>query len=221
MGDKVGMHASLVGIHNQQPPKLVLITGATGVGKSTVSINAAQRLGFTRIISTDAIREVMRAGDPQHLIPRLHRSAFARGQAGDPVLDWKDSCGVVEAGIEASIARARSEGINLLIEGVHLIPDNRWLVEWREQGGIAIGFAMMVDLEPQHISMLKQRDANSWRKADRYLAAFDRIRAIQQGVLDLCLMKGWDTMDPTQVADPVDRIAHWLDLQWNELRRRK
>jgi hypothetical protein len=51
---------------------------------------------------------------------------------------------------------------------------------------------------------------------DRYLAAFDRIRAIQNGAIDLGRMKQWDTMDPTTIADPVDRIEHWLDLEWNK-----
>ncbi|MBT6972275.1 MAG: AAA family ATPase [Euryarchaeota archaeon] len=216
MADTVGMHTSVVSGLRQKQPRLVLIAGASGVGKSTISIEAAKRLGFARIISTDAIREVMRSCDPERNIPRLHRSSFTRGEAGDPVLDWKDSCRVVEAGIDATIARARREGIDLIIEGVHLMPDNRWLEEWREQGGIAIGFIMIVEVEETHISMLKERDAHSWRKADRYLAAFDRIRAIQNGAIDLGRMKQWDTLNPTTIADPVDRIEHWLDLEWNK-----
>ena len=218
MAERIGMHASATAGINRLPPRLVLIAGTTGVGKSTVSVETAQRLGFSRIISTDAIREVMRATDPEHRIPRLHRSSFASGESGDPILDWKDSCSVVEAGIDATISRARREGIDLLVEGVHLMPDNRWLEEWRESGGLAIGFIMKIEIEEQHISMLKERDANSWRRADRYIAAFERIRSIQKGLLDLSVMKGWDTMDPSQIADPVDRIEHWLDLQWNETR---
>lgn len=221
MGQRIGMDASKVAGHSKRPPRLVLIAGTTGVGKSTVAVQAAAKLGFTRIVSTDAIREVLRSTDPQHEIPRLHRSSFARGEAGDPVLDWRDSCTVVEVGIEASIARARREGIDLLVEGVHLVPDNRWLNEWRESGGLAIGFIMKVDIEEQHLSMLKERDANSWRRADRYIAAFERIRAIQSGLEDLSVMRGWQTMDPSQVADPVDRIAHWIDLEWNEYHRNK
>jgi len=219
MAERIGMHASAVAGQHRRPPRLVLIAGTTGVGKSTVSIEAAHRLRFSRIMSTDAIREVMRTSDPDHRTPRLHRSSFATGESGDPVLDWKDSCSVVEAGIDATISRGRREGIDLLVEGVHLMPDNRWLEEWRESGGLAIGFIMKVEIEEQHISMLKERDANSWRRPDRYIAAFERIRAIQKGLLDLSVMKGWETMDPSQVADPVDRIEHWLDLQWNEARR--
>ena len=119
---------------NEEPPRLLLIAGATGVGKSTTSVEAAQRLGFSRLLSTDAIREIMRACSDEDSQPALHRSSFSRGEAGDPVVDWLDTCLAVEAGISATISRARREGVDLVLEGVHLVPENRWLREWREAG---------------------------------------------------------------------------------------
>jgi 2-phosphoglycerate kinase len=41
-------------------PLIIMIGGATGVGKSTVAAEVAHRLGITRIICTDIIRSVMR-----------------------------------------------------------------------------------------------------------------------------------------------------------------
>src|SRR5688500_9694937 len=38
-------------------PFIILLGGSTGVGKSTIATQLAARLGITRIISTDAIRE--------------------------------------------------------------------------------------------------------------------------------------------------------------------
>jgi 2-phosphoglycerate kinase len=52
-------------------PLIILVGGATGVGKSTVATQLAARLGITRVISTDAIREVLRAAVSQELIPAL------------------------------------------------------------------------------------------------------------------------------------------------------
>src|SRR5204862_7751287 len=57
-------------------PLIILIGGATGVGKSTVATQLAGRLGITRIIPTDAIREVMRAMFTEELMPTLHTSSF-------------------------------------------------------------------------------------------------------------------------------------------------
>ena len=42
-------------------PLVILIGGATGVGKSTIATQLAARLGIVRVVATDAIREVMRA----------------------------------------------------------------------------------------------------------------------------------------------------------------
>src|SRR5688500_14806238 len=53
-------------------PLIILIGGATGVGKSTVATQLAGRLGITRIIPTDAIREVMRSMFSEELMPTLH-----------------------------------------------------------------------------------------------------------------------------------------------------
>ena len=89
----------------EEPPRLLLICGTTGVGKSTAAVGAAQRLGFSRLLSSDAIREIMRAGTDQDAQPTLFRSSFSRGEAGDPVVDWLDTCLAVEDGISATISR--------------------------------------------------------------------------------------------------------------------
>src|SRR5687768_3499078 len=52
-------------------PFIVLIGGTTGTGKSTIATQLAARLGITRIISTDAIREVMRSMFSERIMPAL------------------------------------------------------------------------------------------------------------------------------------------------------
>jgi len=44
-----------------ETPLIVLIGGATGVGKSTLATQLAHRLGITRLIGTDMVRQTMRA----------------------------------------------------------------------------------------------------------------------------------------------------------------
>ena len=39
-----------------KPPRLLIIAGATGTGKATVSMKIAAKSNFARLISTDAIR---------------------------------------------------------------------------------------------------------------------------------------------------------------------
>ena len=63
-------------------PVVILIGGATGVGKSTIATQLAARLGIVRVVATDAIREVMRA----MLSPRADADAarlVVPGRPGD------------------------------------------------------------------------------------------------------------------------------------------
>ena len=194
-----------------RPPRLLIIAGATGVGKSTAAVGVAQRAGFTRVMSTDAIREIMRATDAEHEHEALHRSSFSKGSSGEPVLDWNETCLAVEAGVSATLERARREGIDLLLEGVHIVPSARLLKAWEDAGGVALGVVMVVDEERSHQAMLKSRDAHSYRRSDRYLANFGRIRAIQDGLIERAKIANWPMVDPTRVDNDVERIFTLLN----------
>lgn len=197
-------------------PRLLVIAGATGTGKSTASVQLAADRGFARLLSTDAVREIMRACDPQRTSPALHRSSFSRGNSGEPVLDWMETCQSVEEGIVATIDRARREGIDLLIEGVHINPSERLLRSWRDAGGIALGVVMSVSEEDRHESMIRSRDAHSFRRADRYLAAFPRIRLIQEGLIERAKIASWPIVDLSRVAKDTERIKQLLDQAWDQ-----
>ena len=127
------------------------------------------------------------------------------------MLDWNETCLAVEAGITATVERARREGIDLLLEGVHVVPSARLLKAWEDAGGVALGVVMVVDEERTHQAMLKSRDAHSYRRSDRYLANFNRIRAIQAGLVERAKIANWPTVDPTRVDNDVERIFTLLN----------
>ena len=218
MVERVGLATESAKSMSTVAPRLLILAGATGVGKSTAAREIAASSGFSRILSTDAIREIMRTCIDVDEDPALHRSSFSRGENGEPVLDWQRACESVEPGISATIERARREGIDLLIEGVHIVPSDRLLRAWREGGGIAVGLLMQVESEEKHRDMLKSRDAHSYRRADRYLAGFDRIRRIQDGLQERAKIASWPVVDPSWGSD-IDRIKHFLNLAWNEQKR--
>ena len=116
MSRRVGLADAAAKAISTRAPRLLVIAGATGVGKSTASVKLASQSQFSRLLSTDAIREIMRVCDPEHNDAALHRSSFSSGESGEPVLDWLETCRAVEPGVIATIDRARREGIDLLIE---------------------------------------------------------------------------------------------------------
>ena len=220
MARKVGLGQDAARTLADRAPRLLVIAGATGTGKSTASVQLAADSGFARLLSTDAIREIMRACDEDRTQANLHRSSFSRGDSGEPVIDWLDTCQAVERGVVATIDRARREGIDLLIEGVHINPSERLLRSWREAGGIAVGVVMAVSEAERHKGMLRSRDAHSFRRADRYLAGFQRIRAIQNGLMDRAKIASWPIVDLSMVSSDTDRIKHLMDVAWNEHKKR-
>jgi len=60
------------------PPKLILITGCPGTGKSTFGMSLALEQGILKCISTDTVRAVMRSYVPESISPPLHRSSYGK-----------------------------------------------------------------------------------------------------------------------------------------------
>ncbi|MFW6113740.1 MAG: zeta toxin family protein, partial [Actinomycetota bacterium] len=112
-------------------PLVILVGGSTGVGKSTISTMIATRLSIVRIVSTDAIREVMRAFFSNYLMPTIHTSSFDADAAlihplpshVDPVVaGFREQTLSVLVGVRAIINRALKEGTHIIIEGAHAVP---------------------------------------------------------------------------------------------------
>jgi hypothetical protein len=62
----------------KSPPKLILIGGCPGTGKSTFGMSLALEQGILKCISTDTVRAVMRSYVPESISPPLHRSSYGK-----------------------------------------------------------------------------------------------------------------------------------------------
>ncbi len=94
-----------------------MIGGAAGVGKSTLATMLAHRLGITRVIATDVIRQVLRAFFTHEAMPVVHHSAFEVDLDG-----FAEQAELVGTGIEAIVERAGAERTPIVVEGVHAVP---------------------------------------------------------------------------------------------------
>jgi len=176
-------------------PLIILIGGATGVGKSTVATQLASRLGITRIIPSDAIREVMRAMFSEELMPTLHTSSFDAvhlvrhplPRNADPVIiGFREQAAAVAVGAQALMRRAVAENTDLVLEGAHLVPGFFDPAEFDD--AFVVQFVIAVDDPDAHRShFLARAHDNRSRPSDRYLDFFDNIRKIQRYVKSLAL----------------------------------
>ncbi len=180
-------------------PLVVLIGGATGVGKSTIATMLASRLGITRVVPTDAVREVMRAMFSEDLMPTLHTSSFDAARlvrhplprSADPVIiGFREQASAVAVGVEALISRAAEEGTDLIVEGAHVVPG--FVDETPFKGrAVVVPLVVTVDDEELHRShfVVRSEEVRS-RPSERQLEFFGSIRKLQKYVKSMALQHG-------------------------------
>ena len=152
-------------------PLVVLIGGTTGVGKSTLATMLAGRLGITRVIATDVIRQVLRAFFTEEAMPTVHYSAFdAGGLEG-----YADQAERVATGVAAIVERAANEAKPVIVEGVHVLPGR--VPAGLRASCVLVEALVVVRDDELHRGHFSHRPGR--RPAERYLAAFDEIRALQ------------------------------------------
>jgi 2-phosphoglycerate kinase len=111
-------------------PVILLLGGTSGVGKSSLALEVAGRLGIGRVLSTDSIRQMMRIMLSPDLVPAIYGSSYdayerlpREDRRKPPVIDgFRAQASAVSIGIRASLDRAVSESANLVIDGVSIAP---------------------------------------------------------------------------------------------------
>ncbi|HZK51866.1 MAG TPA: hypothetical protein VFD47_09920 [Actinomycetota bacterium] len=182
-------------------PLIILIGGATGVGKSTVATQLASRLGITRIVSTDAVREILRSAFTPEMFPTLYSSSFEADKAvrqpiphsGDRlIIGFREQAAAVAVGAQSLISRAIAEGTDLILEGAHLVPGFiESLDEIDHDKAVVVSVLISVDDEKLHRSHFFRRNTDTRHRSEqRYLANFKKIRRIQKYMVTSAMMRG-------------------------------
>ena len=190
-------------------PRLLIIVGTSGVGKSTMSARLASELGFSKVASTDTVREALRTQITSSERPALHRSSF-ESAGGSAVEDWGETVEAVSEGVRAVIQRALDKRSDLLLEGVHYLPNKEVIEEWRNAGGIATGVVLYVTSENMHRGMIANREKHNGKQVDHYLDNLERIREIQEDLVVSGTQSEWVLVDPTKESAAAGIISNSL-----------
>ncbi len=206
---------------NLDRPLVILIGGTTGVGKSTIATEIAHRLGITRIVSTDSIREVMRGIFTRDLMPAIYESSFNawRGlrvpvpHGANPVIvGFREQTAAVITGIRSLIERASVEGESLVIEGVHMVPG--YIEPSQFKNACVVQMLVTVDDEEAHRShfYIREVQTDGTRPFEKYRANFGNIRLLGRYIEDLAVEHG----TPIVHSHQLDRtVAEVLELVVN------
>jgi 2-phosphoglycerate kinase len=229
----LGMQQFHCGIRKHDIPQLVLISGkqevelvknvwiysdvahlpgSTGTGKSTLGLSIALKLGYSKFVSTDTVRQVLRSFESN---AALHRSSYEGTE--DAVRQWKECCSAVEPSINYLVKDALKRRTSLVIEGVHVAPNNDLLEEWKSAGGVAVGCVLTVRDSATHKKFIAKRGESSDSAicnptARKQLKHFSRIRDIQVEMQRLAVQHNWLQIEQTPVplSNPVNVILDFL-----------
>jgi 2-phosphoglycerate kinase len=179
-------------------PLVVLIGGTTGVGKSTLATMLAARLGITRVIATDVIRQVLRAFFTPEAMPSVHHSAFDAGGLDG----YQDQAERVATAAEAIVERAADEQKPVVLEGVHVLPGA--LGAGLRRRCVLVEALLVVEDAELHRGHFSHRRGT--RPAERYLAAFDDIRRLQDHLAERARAESVAVIDNASVDEALARL---------------
>ena len=173
---------------------VILIGGASGVGKSTAATLLAARLNITRTQSTDMLREVLRTLRSAEVAPELHYSSFNAWKAFEQEEANEDlsvrihrgfnrQADEVEKAVRALLDRAQKEQSSIIVEGVHIRPSIIKRLRL-ESDVILIPVMLMVDRQKTLRRFFKGRSMTTRRRPGKhYLNNIDAIWELQAGII--------------------------------------
>ncbi len=178
---------------NPDRPVIILLGGAAGVGKTSLALEVAHRLGIGRVLSTDSIRQIMRLMLSRALSPAIHGSSYdahkllpADGKSVDLVIGgFREQAAIVSVGIRASLERAVNENASLVMDGVSIVPGLTDLVPFSEIADVIFLVVGTLDEETFSNRFAARAAEAKDRPPHRYLENLDSIIQIQDHFLEL------------------------------------
>lgn len=195
-------------------PLILMIGGATGVGKSTLATMLAHRLGVTRVTATDMVRQVLRAFFSNQFMPAVHHSSFDADHgvrlntvSGDALLTgFERQVEQVSVGIKALIERAAIERTSMVIEGVHCVPGA--FDGLAQLDAVVVEVVVAIEDEDLHRNHFYARGQLQPRAVERYLAAFGRIRRLQDYIVARARKTGVPVVENSSLDEALVEVMN-------------
>jgi 2-phosphoglycerate kinase len=200
-------------------PIILLIGGATGVGKSTLATILATRLNITRVASSDAIREVMRATVSDKLIRPIRGSSYNAYEnltlppsgVNPVVLGFREQVMAVIVGVEAIVSRSILEKNDIIIEGAHVVP-GYFDCSLHNKKAIIQQVVISVPDREMHKEHFSKRtlETQGSRPVKRYINNIDKIHMIQEYIEELARENGVPIIENYNLDDTVNSVLEIL-----------
>lgn len=203
-------------------PLVVALGGASGVGKSTISQEAADRLGISVVVSTDQVRSVIRSVLSADLLPALSQSSFSAAKmmrsnlSGNRMLfAYEEQARIVQHGTVALARRSVKEGQQVMINGVHIVPG----LQPVEPEFPMFTYVLTVGSTEEHKGRFIKRFLEGDRKPTEYLERMDAIRELDAYIVEQCHRHGVEVIVATDfegtVLSVMDAVGRDLEARFD------
>lgn len=208
-----------------QKPLVILIGGASGVGKTTLAVGLANLLDIPRVVATDDIRQVMRLMLSRELVPALHPSSYAAGEAipeeGGVLADlvvggFAEQARIVSVGVRAIIDRCVRENTSVVIDGVHLLPDFLDMPAYAKSAFVVPLCLALLDRRAFEERFVSRAALAPERAKNRYVSHLDEILHIQDHLLERAGAHGIPIIESTSVENVTSAAAMVVGEQVQE-----
>lgn len=200
-------------LRESSEPVVVLIGGATGVGTSTLAADVARRLNIQSVIGTDSIREVLRRAISPDLLPLLHKSSYEItpedirvpvDEEETVLFGFRQQTAQVAVGVEAIVDRGLKEGTNLVIEGVHLVPEII-LDRYRDHPNVCTLVVYLSDCDVHRSRFYIRALGTAMRRpAEEYISHFKEIRQIHDYIVESARRAGVQLVENVAIENTSD-----------------
>jgi 2-phosphoglycerate kinase len=206
-------------------PVVLLLGGATGVGKTSLALEVAHRLGIGRVLSSDSVRQIMRLMLSPELAPAIHGSSYDAhtlfppdALGDDPVIEgFRAQARTVAVGVRASIDRAIAENASIVLDGVSIVPGVIDLESYEGEADVVFLVVAALDAET-YASRFERRAAGQVRRqAHRYVENLPAILRIQDHILECAERHGVPIVD----NESFDRSVLLIIRQLTETLRKR
>ncbi len=204
-------------------PLIILIGGASGVGKTTLAISLANLLNIPRVVATDDLRQVMRLTLSRELVPALHVSSYtawkvvpATGHQDAVVAGFREQAHSVCVGVRAIISRCIEENTSVIIDGVHLISDMLDLERYAASAfitPICLGLSGRDAFEERFAQRASEAPS---RSAHRYMEHLGDILKIQDYLIETSAAHSIPVIATTSVESLTSEVAMVISEQLQE-----
>jgi 2-phosphoglycerate kinase len=194
----------------EKVPKVIMIGGAPGTGKTTVAINVAKILKIDQILQTDLLRDVMWLYESEKDNPML----FTVTHECWKFLGKKSRKNVIRGALLHAetlhekiiriVRKSLKDGRSIIVEGAHVTP--ALIKKINPASGRMYGFILLVKNMKKHLKFFDLKNEERAISYNKWYENFREIRTIQSYLAKTAGENGFYVIENDDIGKTVGKI---------------